>query len=97
MSSEIFRFRFDTILQLEQYIVTVQERWELQCFGSEGKVLFDTFSFKKKYDSLLPERCDIRMFRAATVMKNRKVFVYQSKRGDMAGSHVPSLVILIPN
>lgn len=40
----------------------------------------------------MTERCDICMFRAATVMKNRKVSVYQSKRGDMASSHVPSLV-----
>ena len=46
----IFRQNSPNTLQLGQYIVTVREMQESQRFGSGMKVLFDTFSFKKKYN-----------------------------------------------
>ena len=37
------------VLHSEQYIVTVRKTQGPQSWGSDIKVLFDTFSFKKKY------------------------------------------------
>ncbi len=44
-----FAFHSHTILPLEVSSVTVRESQGLQRFESDNKVLFDTFSFKKKY------------------------------------------------
>ena len=43
-----------TILPLEVHFVTVRQMQVSQRFESEDKVLFDTFSFKKKYQRYLP-------------------------------------------